>query len=91
MLISEVITINLAKPQRCKRQVSSTPIPRPLKHERVVRRLTKQITRSANVPHVTQDDIRIARDRVATAQKRVDLEYEKQAKLAQQRHDAHRH
>ena len=91
MLISEVITINLGKPKkRRKLRLPSTPTAAQLKHARVIRRLTSQITRRSNIPHVTQDDIRIAKSRAETEQKRVDLDYEKQVKLAQQRHDAAR-
>ena len=90
MLISEFITINLAKPQRRKLRVPSTPIADPLRHERVIRKLTKRLTRKANLPRATQADIHAAVERSETNQKRVDLEFEKQAKLAQLRHDAHR-
>ena len=83
MLISEVISINLGKrPQRPKRPVPSTPIADPLKHEHVVRKLTKLFTRKSNLLHPTQADIDAAAKRYATDQKRVDLEYAKQAKLA---------
>lgn len=91
MLISEVISINLTKPKRQRSRTSSTPIADPLKHERVIRKLTKQFTRRSNLPHVTQDDIRIATNRAEIAQKRVDLEYQNRLKQAQQRHDANRH
>lgn len=91
MLISEVISINLVKrPQRRKLRVPSTPIADPPKHELVIRRLTKLFTRQSNLLHPTQADIAAAAKRHATDQKRVDLEYAKQQKLAQQRHDAHR-
>ena len=90
MLISEVISINLAKPQRRKLRVPSTPIADPLKHEQIVRTLTKRLTRKSNLLHPTQADIEAAVNRYATNQKRVDLEYEKQAKLAQQRQRSHR-
>lgn len=91
MLINEVISISLAKPKQRNRLVPSAPIADPLKHERVISKLAKQLTRRANLPLVTQDDIRIAKNRAETAQKRVDLEYEKQQKLAQVRQHSHRH
>lgn len=87
MLISEVISIKLGKrPQQRKRQVPSTPIADQPKRERIIRRLTKQLTRQSNLPQPTQADLDAAADRYQTDQKRADLEYEKQAKLAQQRH-----
>lgn len=90
MLISEIITINLGKrQQQRKHRVPSTPIADQPKHERVIRRLTKLMTRQSNLPQPTQDDINTAIERFKTNQKRVDLEYEKQAKLMQQRQRSH--
>lgn len=66
-------------------RLSSTPIPGPIKRERVIRNLTKQFTRAANAPTVTRDDIRAAADRWITDQKRANREYEKQQRYAETR------
>jgi ribosomal protein L1 len=89
MLISEVISINVVKRQERKRRVPSTPIADQPKRERVIRKLTKMLTRQSNLPQPTQADINTAIERFKTNQKRVDLEYEKQAKLMQQRQRNH--
>lgn len=78
MKISEIISINLVKPKHKRRaRVPSTPIPDQIKREPVVQWLTKKITRQSNVPHVTRDEIALAKKRYQQNQKRVDLAYQK--------------
>jgi hypothetical protein len=92
MLISEFISFNLGKrPQQRKRSVPSTPIANQLKRERVIRRLTKQLTQQSNLSHPTQDNIKAAIERYKTNQKRVDLEYKKQQRLTKLRQQSHSH
>ena len=84
MHISEVIAVNLGKRRQQRKQiVPATPIADQLKHELVIRRLTKQLTQKSNLPNPTQQDINAALERFKTNQKRVDLEYDKQVKSAQ--------
>ncbi len=86
MNISEVIAVNLGKrQQQRKRLLPSIPIPDQLKHELVIRKLTKQLTQRANLPNPTQQDINAAIERYKMMQKRVDLAYADKVKLAQQR------
>ena len=59
-----------------KRQVSTRPIPSQIKHKLIQDRLTKVFMRQTNIVKPTQDDIQIARDRVATELKRSDLEHQ---------------
>ena len=81
MLISEIISVNLAKSQpKLKQRVPSTPIPSQAKREPMINWLTAAITRRANVPHVTQDDVAIAKQRLQRNQKRVNLAYQKAQK-----------
>jgi len=90
MHISEVIAVNLGKrQQQRKRLLPSIPIPDQLKHELVIRKLTKQLTQRANLPNPTQQDINAAIERYKMMQKRVDLDYETQVKSAQQRQRTH--
>ena len=86
MNISEVIAVNLGKrQQQRKRLLPSIPIPDQLKHELVIRKLTKQLTQRANLPNPTQQDINAAIERYKMMQKRVDLAYADKVKLEQQR------
>jgi hypothetical protein len=90
MHISEVIAVNLGKrQQQRKRLLPSMPIPDQLKHEIVIRKLTKQLTQRANIPNPTQQDINAAIERYKMMQKRVDLAYADKVKLAQQRQHTH--
>ena len=84
MQISEVISINLgARQQQRKQIVPATPIADQLKHELVIRRLTRQLTRKSNLPNPTQQDVDTAIERYKTNQKRVDLDYQKRLNSAQ--------
>ena len=84
MQISEVISINLgARQQQRKQIVPATPIADQLKHELVIRRLTRQLTRKSNLPNPTQQDVDTAIQRYKTNQKRVDLDYQKRLNSAQ--------
>jgi ribosomal protein L1 len=84
MQISEVIGINLgARQQQRKQIVPATPIADQLKHELVIRKLTRQLTRKSNLPNPTQQDVNAAIQRYKTDQKRVDLDYQKQLNSAQ--------
>jgi hypothetical protein len=86
MHISEVIAVKLGKrQQQRKRLLPSTPIPDQLKHELVIRKLTKQLTQKSNLPNPTKQDINAAIERYKMMQKRVDLAYADKVKLAQQR------
>jgi parvulin-like peptidyl-prolyl isomerase len=86
MHISEVIAVNLGKrQQQRKRLLPSIPIPDQLKHELVIRKLTKQLTQKSNLPNPTQQDVNAAIERYKMMQKRVDLAYADKVKLAQQR------
>jgi ribosomal protein L1 len=86
MHISEVIAVNLGKrQQQRKRLLPSIPIPDQLKHELVIRKLTKQLTQKSNLPNPTKQDINAAIERYKMMQKRVDLAYADKVKLAQQR------
>jgi len=86
MNISEVIAVNLGKrQQQRKRLLPSIPIPDQLKHELVIRKLTKQLTQKSNLPNPTQQDVNAAIERYKMMQKRVDLAYADKVKLAQQR------
>ena len=90
MNISEVIAVNLGKrQQQHKRLLPSIPIPDQLKRELVIRNLTKQLTQKSNLPDPTQRDVNAALERYKMMQKRVDLDYEKQVKSAQQRQRTH--
>ena len=84
MQISEVIGINLgARQQQRKQIVPATPIADQLKHELVIRRLTRQLTRRSNLPSPTRQDVKTAIQRYKTDQKRVDLDYQKRLNPAQ--------
>jgi hypothetical protein len=86
MHISEVIAVNLGKrQQQRKRLLPSIPIPDQLKHELVIRKLTKQLTQKSNLLDPTQQDVNAALERYKMMQKRVDLAYADKVKLAQQR------
>ena len=86
MNISEIIAVNLGKrQQQRKRLLPSIPIPDQLKHELVIRKLTKQLTQKSNLPNPTKQDINAAIERYKMMQKRVDLAYADKVKLAQQR------
>ena len=90
MHISEVIAVNLGKrQQQRKRLLPSIPIPDQLKHELVIRKLTKQLTQKSNLPNPTQQDVNAAIERYKMMQKRVDLAYADKVKLAQQRQHTH--
>ena len=90
MHISEVIAVNLGKrQQQRKRLLPSIPIPDQLKHELVIRNLTKQLTQKSNLPNPTQQDVNAAFERYKMMQKRVDLAYADKVKLAQQRQHTH--
>jgi len=90
MNISEIIAVNLGKrQQQRKRLLPTIPIPDQLKRELVIRNLTKQLTQKSNLPDPTQQDVNAALERYKTMQKRVDLDYEKQVKSAQQRQRTH--
>jgi ribosomal protein L1 len=90
MHISEVIAVNLGKrQQQRKRLLPSIPIPDQLKHELVIRKLTKQLTQKSNLPNPTKQDINAAIERYKLMQKRVDLAYADKVKLAQQRQRTH--
>ena len=90
MLISEIIAVNLGKRQQRRLQrVPSVPIADQMKRERIIRGLTKQLTLQSNLLKPTQADMDTAIERYKTNQKRVDLEYEKQVKLLQQRQRSH--
>jgi hypothetical protein len=90
MLISEIIAVNLGKRQQRRLQrVPSVPIADQMKRERIIRGLTKQLTRQSNLLKPTQADLDTAIERYKMNQKRVDLEYEKQVKLLQQRQRSH--
>lgn len=60
-----------------RRKISTQPIAYQLKHKLVQDRLSQQLMRQSNIVKPTIDDIRIARERVATELKRVDLQYRK--------------
>jgi len=84
MQISEVIGINLGTRQQQRNLiVPATPIADQLKHELVIRRLTRQLTRKSNLPNPSRQDVNAAIQRYKTDQKRVDLDYQKQLKSAQ--------
>ena len=83
MLINEIITIRLAEAEQ-RQRVSAIPIPDPVKHERIVRALTAQITRAANQQRPTPQDLALASERYEQAQKRANLAY-KEAQAASAR------
>jgi len=84
MQISEVIGINLgARHQQRKQIVPAAPIADQLKHELIIRKLTRQLTRKSNLPNPTQQDVNAAIQRYKMDQKRVDLDYQKQLNSAQ--------
>lgn len=60
-----------------RRKISTQPIAYQLKHKLIQDRLSQQLMRQSNIVKPTIDDIRIARERVATELKRVDLQYRK--------------
>jgi hypothetical protein len=74
-----------------KRQVSARPIADPIKHDLVQDRLTKQFMRQSNIVKPTIDDLRIAKSRADTSQKRVDLEFKKQAEAQLRRQERQKH
>jgi ribosomal protein L1 len=84
MQISEVIGINLDARQQQRKQIAPTkPIADQLKHELVIRRLTRQLTRKSNLPNPSRQDVNAAIQRYKTDQKRADLDYQKQLNSAQ--------
>jgi hypothetical protein len=90
MHISEVIAVNLGKRQQQPKQIAPViPIPDKLKRERVIRTLTNQLTQKSNLQSPTADEVNAAIERYKMMQKRVDLEYDDQLKLAQQRQNTH--
>jgi hypothetical protein len=60
-----------------RRKISTEPIAYQLKHKLIQDRLSQQLMRQSNIVKPTIDDIRIARERVATELKRIDLQYRK--------------
>lgn len=60
-----------------KRPVSTKAVPTELKHRLVKGQLSKQLMRNSNIVKPSNDDIRIAHDRVATELKRADLEFQR--------------
>jgi hypothetical protein len=66
--------------QQRKRRVSATPIADPIKHQRIQNILTKQFMRRSNIVSPTLDDVRIAKNRAQTAQKRADLDFKNVSK-----------
>ena len=62
------------------------PIPDQLKHERLIQYLTAVLSRRERIIKPTEDDIRIARERVDTAQRRADREYQRQHGISLNRH-----
>lgn len=92
MKINEVISTQLRKVAKVqpshvqrqrkrprRRQVSARPIADPIKHKRVQDRLFKQFLRQSNIVKPTTDDIKVAKSRAETEQKRIDLAVKKQA------------
>lgn len=74
MRFNEFKTISLKVPTPTRQQrVSTVPIAEPIKRERLIQNLTAQITRQANVPMPTKDDIAIAVKRFKQNQKRANL------------------
>ena len=65
-----------------KQFIPPTPISDGAKRKSIIPWLTAQITRHANVPHVTKSDVAIATKRFQQNQKRVNLAHEK-AQIAQ--------
>ena len=82
------INLSYPKPATYNKRVPATPIAEPIKRERLVRNLTAQITRAANTPVPTQDDIKIAIGRFEMSQKRRNLEFHERQRLAQLRQDS---
>jgi hypothetical protein len=80
--------ISRTSTDRRKRTAPSAvpPIPDQLKHERLIRYLTAVLSRRERVIKPTEDDIRIARERVDTAQRRADLEYQRKHGISLNRH-----
>jgi hypothetical protein len=62
------------------RQISSQTIAAPIKHKLIQDKLTKHFMRQSNIVKPTNDDIRVAHDRVETELKRADLEFRKKVK-----------
>ena len=80
MRVYEFITINTQKrQQRRKKQIPSTPIADQLKHEVLIRKLTARLARQSNMVRPSEEDLRVAQDRVEIAQKRADLDYTRRA------------
>jgi hypothetical protein len=69
-----------------RRKVSALPIPDQVKHRLVQGRLTQQFMRQSNIVKPTSDDIRIARERVATELKRVDLDHQRDIERRLRKH-----
>jgi hypothetical protein len=80
MRFYEIKNTNLPPKSAPKRRVPSTPIPDQTKRAPVINWLTAAITRQANVPHVTQNDVALATKRYQRDQKRVNLAYQKAQK-----------
>jgi hypothetical protein len=59
--------------KNAQRPISAEPIPNQIKHKLIQDKLTRQYMRQLNIVKPTSDDIRIAKNRAATQQKRVDL------------------
>lgn len=74
-----------------KRRLSTRAIADPIKHDLVQDRLTNQFMRQSNIVKPTIDDISIAKSRADTAQKRVDLEFKKQAEEQLRRQERQKH
>jgi hypothetical protein len=75
--VAQIQSSQAQQKQQQKPPVSTQAIPDQIKHKLIQDKLTKQLMRQSNIVMPTSDDIRIARDRVATALKRADLEYNK--------------
>ncbi len=77
MRIHEFITTTLAKPQNKKHRVPAVPLPVQLKQSDMINGLTTLLGRQSNITQPTKHDIRVAKDRVETMQKRANLEFQK--------------
>jgi hypothetical protein len=66
-------------------QQTVNAVPYDLQHEKMVRYLTKKITRIKNRPHFTNQDVHKAVERYKLRQKRANLELEQQQKIQQMR------
>ena len=75
--VAQIQSSQVQQKQQQKSPISTQPIPDQIKHQLIQDILTKQLMRQSNIIMPTSNDIRIARDRVATSLKRADIDYNK--------------